>query len=546
MGGGVSEPERMPATTGFAARVRGLIDWAMARKPVRAYLLYLGHHGAVLADSVTYRTLFSVFAGVFLGFAIAGIWLAGNPEAMDALVATVEQAIPGLVGEGALIDPDDLVQPVTLSIAGAFALIGLVTAAIGAIGSMRVAIRTIGGQPDPKGFFGWVMLRDLLLAIGFGAAFAVAAAVTVFSTAALDVLFGWLGVSTGEEGYAFLTGALSIVVIFAIDALAIVGLFLMLSGQRPRARELWTGAMIGAVGLTVLQELSGLFIGGATANPLLASFGSLIALLLWLNLSTQVILLASSYIITGIEDRRRREFSREQDRVLERVRTRRVRRRRGSDGGGLPEQRRPSVVLRVVRGVVAPITRTRVFRATAPTLLPPIEAFVRVVTGGRIQLSGLLVPSLVLHTVGAKSGEPRESFLMYTPDGHGRAIVAGTKFAMEHHPGWTYNLIARPDASITVRGRDLAVRASLIDDDAERERVWTIIEAQWPGYRGYERDSGRVVRLFRLQPVRRVGRDDGDAAGAPGPEPQAGARGAASSADAGTAAPTSRTVGGVG
>ncbi|SFR79310.1 deazaflavin-dependent oxidoreductase, nitroreductase family [Agromyces sp. CF514] len=491
----------MPATTGFMARVRGAIEWATARKPVRAYMLYLRYHGAVLADSVTYRTLFSVFAGVFLGFAIAGIWLAGNPDAMDALVATVEHAIPGLVGEGALIDPDDLVQPVTLSIAGAIALIGLVTAAIGAIGSMRVAMRRLGGQPDPQGFFVWVMLRDLLLAIGFGAAFVVAAAVTFFSTAALDVMFGWLGISTQEEGYAFLTGALSIVVIFAIDTLAIVGMFLMLSGLRPRARELWIGALIGGVGLTVLQELSGLFVGGATSNPLLASFGALIALLLWLNLSAQVILLASSYIITGIEDRRTREWSREQRRVLERVRTRRVRRPSGR-GDGLPAERRPSVVLRVVRGVVAPITRTRAFRATAPVVLPPVEAFLGWITGGRVQLSALLVPSLVLRTVGAKSGEPRETFLMYTPDGRGRAIVAGTTFAMEHHPGWTYNLLGHPDAEITVRGRALAVRATLIDDDAERERAWALIQAQWPGYRAYERDSGRVVRLFRLQPVR--------------------------------------------
>jgi deazaflavin-dependent oxidoreductase (nitroreductase family) len=89
---------------------------------------------------------------------------------------------------------------------------------------------------------------------------------------------------------------------------------------------------------------------------------------------------------------------------------------------------------------------------------------------------------------------------MYTPDGRGRAIVAGTTFAQERHPGWTYNLLAHPDASITVRGRRMPVRASLIGDD-EREAAWARIEAQWPGYRAYERDSGRVVRLFRLQPV---------------------------------------------
>ena len=57
----------------------------------------------------------------------------------------------------------------------------------------------------------------------------------------------------------------------------------------------------------MLQQLSSLFVGGAAANPLLASFASLIALLLWFNLSAQVILIAGAYIITSVDE--------EQDRV---------------------------------------------------------------------------------------------------------------------------------------------------------------------------------------------------------------------------------------
>lgn len=157
-------------------------------------------------------------------------------------------------------------------------------------------------------------------------------------------------------------------------------------------------------------------------------------------------------------------------------------------------------VVRFVRSVIAPLSRTRLFRRTAPVWMPPLERLVRRASGGRMQLSGLLVPSLVLHSVGAKSGLPRDSELMYTADGHGRAIVAGTSFARERHPGWSYNLLAHPDAAITVRGRRLKVRATLLGED-EREDAWRRIEVQWPGYRAYERDSGRTVRLFRLQPV---------------------------------------------
>jgi len=158
-------------------------------------------------------------------------------------------------------------------------------------------------------------------------------------------------------------------------------------------------------------------------------------------------------------------------------------------------------VIDVVRAVIAPFTRTRLFRRHGRTLMPRLERWWTVVGGGDTPVSGLLVPSLVLHTTGARTGEPREVRLMYAPDGHGRAIVAGTNFAGERHPAWTANLLAHPDAAIVVHGVRMQVRARLISRE-EREHAWTLIEAQWPGYRSYERESGRAVRLFRLQPVR--------------------------------------------
>ena len=159
-----------------------------------------------------------------------------------------------------------------------------------------------------------------------------------------------------------------------------------------------------------------------------------------------------------------------------------------------------TTVVHVVRSLLAPVTRTRAFRWLGPRALPPLEFLAKGLSGGRVQISGLLVHSLTLYSVGAHSGQTRATELMYTPDGHGRAIVAGTSFARERHPGWTYNLLANPDAVITVRERRLAVRADTIGDD-ERDDAWALIEAQWPGYRNYERESGRTVRLFRLTPT---------------------------------------------
>ncbi|MDO9590358.1 MAG: nitroreductase family deazaflavin-dependent oxidoreductase [Microcella sp.] len=162
-------------------------------------------------------------------------------------------------------------------------------------------------------------------------------------------------------------------------------------------------------------------------------------------------------------------------------------------------------MVRGVRIVVSAITRTSVWRWAAPRVLPPIERMLADVTGGRVQISSLFVPSLILTTTGAKSGQPRDSVLMYTADGYGRAIVAGTNWSADKHPAWTYNLLAHPEAVITVRGHRYVVRASVIEGEAH-DRVWRHLESQWPEYRAYERDSGRTARLFRLTLVRSLSR----------------------------------------
>lgn len=155
--------------------------------------------------------------------------------------------------------------------------------------------------------------------------------------------------------------------------------------------------------------------------------------------------------------------------------------------------------LRLLRGVVARLSRTRAFRIVGRTGIPVAERAIARISGGRLQLSALLVPSLVLHSTGARSGLPRDTPLMYVPDRGGAMLVTGSNFADARHPAWSANLLAHPDVAVTVRGRRIEVRAVLIGDD-ERESVWRRLEEQWPGYREYERASGRTLRLFRLEP----------------------------------------------
>ena len=153
---------------------------------------------------------------------------------------------------------------------------------------------------------------------------------------------------------------------------------------------------------------------------------------------------------------------------------------------------------RLLRPPVAWMSRTLVFRTMGPKVMPTLERATRAFTGGRTPLSGAIVPSLVLHTTGAKSGEPRRTELMYCPDGD-EMLITGSNFARDSHPAWTWNLMANPEAAVEVRGRRIEVLAALVAEE-DREATWVLLERNWPGYRGYERSAGRDLRIFRLTP----------------------------------------------
>ena len=163
---------------------------------------------------------------------------------------------------------------------------------------------------------------------------------------------------------------------------------------------------------------------------------------------------------------------------------------------------------RAFRPGVAWFSRTLFFRRVGPTIMPPLERMMVRLTRGRVQLSGLLLPSLVLHTVGARSGLERDVTLMYCPvpatteptAAGEQLLITGSNFARDTHPAWTANLLAHPDAAVSVHGERIPVHATLVGD-AEREAVWHTLEENWPGYRGYERASGRMLRIFRLVPT---------------------------------------------
>jgi deazaflavin-dependent oxidoreductase (nitroreductase family) len=107
---------------------------------------------------------------------------------------------------------------------------------------------------------------------------------------------------------------------------------------------------------------------------------------------------------------------------------------------------------------------------------------------------------LILHTVGVRSGEPRETPVAWFADGtDGRLVVASG--GGRRHPDWYVNLMAHPDrASIELSGQDAVPVTPVRLEGAERVQAWQHVTAAQPRYEKYQRKSERQYPVVRLTP----------------------------------------------
>ncbi|MDQ4108630.1 MAG: nitroreductase family deazaflavin-dependent oxidoreductase [Actinomycetota bacterium] len=132
-------------------------------------------------------------------------------------------------------------------------------------------------------------------------------------------------------------------------------------------------------------------------------------------------------------------------------------------------------------------------------LLPRADRLALRLTRGRRVFTNHAVPTLILTSIGRKSGEPRLQPLCYVRDGND-LIVVGSNWGQEHHPAWTANLLATPRATVTIGGDELPVEAELVPDD-EWESLYGRFEAMSRNYAAYRQwTGGRRIRMFRLTP----------------------------------------------
>jgi deazaflavin-dependent oxidoreductase (nitroreductase family) len=109
------------------------------------------------------------------------------------------------------------------------------------------------------------------------------------------------------------------------------------------------------------------------------------------------------------------------------------------------------------------------------------------------------VPTLLLTTIGRRSGRPRRTALIYGRDGD-RYVVVASKGGAPEHPLWYLNLRAQPEVEVQVGAERFRARARPAMP-GEKPRLWQQMTQIWPAYDEYQTKTARDIPVVILEPV---------------------------------------------
>src|ERR1700735_5098255 len=110
-----------------------------------------------------------------------------------------------------------------------------------------------------------------------------------------------------------------------------------------------------------------------------------------------------------------------------------------------------------------------------------------------------LVPTLLLTTVGRKSGKPLTMPLIFGRSGPDYVVVASKGGAPEH-PAWYLNLQANPEVQVQVKAEKFKARAFTAGPE-ERAALWAKMVEIYAPYAQYQTQTEREIPVVLLKPI---------------------------------------------
>ena len=106
---------------------------------------------------------------------------------------------------------------------------------------------------------------------------------------------------------------------------------------------------------------------------------------------------------------------------------------------------------------------------------------------------------LILTTIGARTGEPRETVVTFSRDGD-RYVIAASQSGAPTNPAWFHNLVAHAEVVVEVEMERFNARAMVISG-AERDRLWEHHANERPVMRDYASKTTRVIPVVVLDRI---------------------------------------------
>jgi membrane protein len=289
-------------------------DWLerVKNKPWVAHLLravvrFIHRLGTQFGAAITYFSVLALVPILLFAFAVLGFVLTVlRPDLIGTIVNTFSESL----GTLDRATREQLVAEATRTLSnwrgvGITALLVAIYTGAGWMGNLKNAVRA-QWRPDfdlaeEQGNIVKKTLVNLVLLLGLIVLIAVTFALASVSTALADEIVGWLGLT--EIGW--LNPLLRIVpIFFSIGAgwVLFMYLYTVLPEDRAPGPVVRRGALMGAIGLAVLQYSTGLLFSLFANNRAAAIFGPVIVLMLFFNLFAQLILFVAAWIATATQE----------------------------------------------------------------------------------------------------------------------------------------------------------------------------------------------------------------------------------------------------
>jgi deazaflavin-dependent oxidoreductase (nitroreductase family) len=150
------------------------------------------------------------------------------------------------------------------------------------------------------------------------------------------------------------------------------------------------------------------------------------------------------------------------------------------------------------RRAYAALANTRLGRFMSVHVVWKVDPYLMRATRGRLGM-GLVMPTALLETQGAKTGAARRNVVIYFHDGE-RVTIVASKLGFPKHPAWFHNL--QVDPRVTLGG--VPMQAAVVSDEAERQRLWTLADRVFAPYAAYRREAAKASRTIPIvQLIRR-------------------------------------------